>query len=71
MVELASYSSVDWADSAVSLVKAKALKSKSPKAILVRDSYLNTKKGICPLDWATALAPAVTLPKSRLTHHID
>jgi len=71
MVELASHSSVDWSDSAVSLVKAKALKSKSPKAILVRDSYLNTKKGVCPLDGATALAPAVTLPRSRLTHHID
>jgi hypothetical protein len=71
MVELASYSSVDWSDSAVSLVKAKALKSKSPKAILVRDSYLNTKKGVCPLGWTMALAPAVTSPKSRLTYHIN
>jgi DUF971 family protein len=32
MVELGSYSSVDWSDSAVSRVEAEALKSKSPKA---------------------------------------
>lgn len=35
MVELGSYSSVDWSNSAVSLVEAKALKSKPPKAILL------------------------------------
>jgi len=52
MVELDSSSSVDWPDSAVSLDKAKALKSKSPKAKLVGDGYLNIKKGVCPLDWA-------------------
>jgi len=34
MVELASYSSGDWSDSAVNLAKAEALKSKSPKATL-------------------------------------
>jgi len=32
MVELGSYSSIDWSDSAVSLVEAEALKLKSPKA---------------------------------------
>jgi hypothetical protein len=32
MVELDSYSSVDWSDSAISLDKAEALKSKSPEA---------------------------------------
>jgi hypothetical protein len=32
MVELGSYSSIDWSDSAVSLVEAEALKSKSPEA---------------------------------------
>jgi len=32
MVELDSYSSIDWSDSAVSLVEAEALKSKPPKA---------------------------------------
>ena len=37
MVELGYYSSVDWCDSAVSLDKAEALKSKSPK--LSRFSY--------------------------------
>ena len=35
MVELGFYSSVDWADSAVSLFEAEALKSKSPKAIML------------------------------------
>lgn len=34
MVELDSYSSVDWSDSAVSRDEAEALKSKSPKASL-------------------------------------
>ncbi len=55
MVELDSYSSVDWPDSAVSHDKTAALKSKSPKAKLVRDRYLNIKKGIPPLDWAVDL----------------
>jgi len=32
MVELASYSNIDWSDSAVSFVEAEALKSKSPEA---------------------------------------
>ena len=32
MVELGSYSSIDWSDSAVNLVEAEAPKSKSPKA---------------------------------------
>jgi len=32
MVELDSYSSVDWPDSTVSLDKTEALKSKSPKS---------------------------------------
>jgi hypothetical protein len=32
MVELDSYSSVDWSDSGVSHGEAEALKSKSPKA---------------------------------------
>jgi hypothetical protein len=32
MVELDSYSSVDWSDSGVSRGEAKALKSRSPKA---------------------------------------
>ena len=32
MVELGSYSSVDWSDSAVSRVEAEALNSKSPEA---------------------------------------
>ena len=31
MVELDSYSSVDWSDSAINLDKAKTLKSKSPE----------------------------------------
>jgi hypothetical protein len=52
MVELDSYSSVDWPDSAVSHDKTEALKSKSPKAKLVGDRYLNIKRGVCPLDWA-------------------
>jgi len=47
MVELDSYSSVDWPDSAVSCDKTEALKSKSPKAKLVRDRHLNIKKGVC------------------------
>jgi hypothetical protein len=34
MVELDSYSSVDWSDSAVNHAKAKALRSKSQKARL-------------------------------------
>ncbi len=39
MVELDSYSSIDWSDSAVNPVEAEALKSKSPKAkILSRES---------------------------------
>jgi hypothetical protein len=37
MVELASYSSVGWSVSVVNHDKAEALKSKSPKAILVPD----------------------------------
>mgnify|MGYP001817277932 CR=1 FL=1 len=32
MVELASYSSIDWADSAVNTVEAEALEPKSPEA---------------------------------------
>jgi hypothetical protein len=52
MVELDSYSSIDWSDSVLNLDKAKALKSKSPKAILLRDRYLNIKKGEHPLGWA-------------------
>jgi len=55
MVKLDSYSSVDWPDSAVSHDKTAALKSKSPKAKLVRDRYLNIKKGIPPLDWVMDL----------------
>jgi len=34
MVELDSYSSIDWSDSVVNRAKAEALKSKSPKATL-------------------------------------
>ena len=37
MVELASYSSVDWSDSVVNHDKAEALKSKSQKAIWLPD----------------------------------
>ena len=32
MVELASYSSIDWADSAANTIEAKALEPKSPEA---------------------------------------
>lgn len=35
MVELGSYSTVDWSDSAVSRDEADALKSKSPRARLL------------------------------------
>jgi hypothetical protein len=37
MVELASYSSVDWSDSVFNHDKAEALKSNSPKARLLPD----------------------------------
>jgi len=37
MVELDSYSSVDWFDSGVNRDKAEALKSNSPKARLLPD----------------------------------
>jgi hypothetical protein len=41
MVELASYSGINWADSAVNTVEAEALEPKSPKAkMLSREGSL-------------------------------
>ena len=59
MVELDSYSSVDWPDSAVSHDKTAALKSKSPKAKIGERQVSEYQEGDTPFGLGDGLALTV------------